>query len=81
MWLVVNFILDDTVEVAPQKWFNVKKGICGWPKFTKKIDVERAVRNKAKANKKEFNFFEARALSSLIGRYNILNDSLLYDFK
>jgi len=80
MWLVVNFILDDTVEVVPKNWLNVKKGICGWPKFTKKIDVDRAVRNKTKANKKEFNFFEARALSSLIGRYNILNSSLLYDF-
>ncbi|CAI6372376.1 unnamed protein product [Macrosiphum euphorbiae] len=69
MWLVVNFILDDTVEVVPQQWLNIKKGICGWPKFTKKIDVERAVRNKTKANKKEFNFFEARAMSSLIDSY------------
>jgi hypothetical protein len=80
MWLVVNFILDDTVEVVPQKWFNVKKGICGWPKSTKAIYVERAIRNTIKANKNEFNFFEARALSSIIGRYNILNSSLLYDF-
>jgi len=78
MWLVVNFIMDDTVEVVPQKWLNVKKGICGWPKSTKKIDVERAIRNKIKANKNEFNFFEARALSSIIGRYIILNSFFIF---
>lgn len=73
MWLVVNFSLDDTVEVVPQKWLNIRKGVCAWPKCTKKMDVEKAIKNKINANKNEFYFFEARALSSVIGKYNILN--------
>ncbi|XP_022177541.1 uncharacterized protein LOC111038659 isoform X1 [Myzus persicae] len=69
MWLVVNFSLDDTVEVVPQKWLNIRRGVCAWPKCTKKMDVEKAIKNKINANKNEFYFFEARALSSVIDSY------------
>lgn len=66
MWFVVHFISDDSVEVVPQSWFN--NGICAWPKYLKKKEIEKAIKSKMKSNKRDFYFFEARILSQRIGK-------------
>lgn len=68
MWSIVHFSTDNTVEVVPSHWMK-KDGLqCAWPKTTKKSYLLKAVINKIKPNKTDFNYFNARCLARYIGK-------------
>ena len=71
-WSIIHFKEDDTVEVVPSKWYK-KNGYCAWPKTLKPNAIRKAVQNKVRPNKLNFNLFEARCLAGEIGKnYNYL---------
>jgi len=67
MWSVINFTIDNTVEVVPSNWLK-KNGQCAWPKTTNKKYILKAVLNKIMHNKADFNYFDARCLARNIGK-------------
>jgi len=70
-WSIVNFKVDNTVEVVPSYWIK-KNGYCAWPKTLKMKELKKAVQNKVRPNKFDFNLFEARCLSGDIGKNNTI---------
>lgn len=68
-WSIVHFKLDNSVEVVPKEWIK-KNGHCAWPKKLKINDIKKAIYNKVKINKFDFNYFEARCLANNIGKHN-----------
>eukprot|EP00102_Acyrthosiphon_pisum_P023901 XP_016661111.1 PREDICTED: uncharacterized protein LOC107884123 [Acyrthosiphon pisum] len=56
-WSVIHFIEDNAVEVVPSTWF--RDNTCAWPK----THVKRYIKNECIPNTREFEWFEARALS------------------
>ncbi|KAL4083199.1 hypothetical protein QTP88_028529 [Uroleucon formosanum] len=60
MWLIVNFLSDNSVSAVPKTW--LKNGYCAWPKqFIK--NKNKFIEKKIKPGKYQFDFYKVRLLS------------------
>ncbi|XP_029342663.1 uncharacterized protein LOC107885357 isoform X2 [Acyrthosiphon pisum] len=60
MWLIVNFLSDNSVSAVPTIW--LKNGYCAWPKqFIK--NKNKFIEKKIKPGKSQFDFYKVRLLS------------------
>lgn len=65
MWSIVEFVDDKTVEAVPNYQFKNQK--CAWPKKNTKQMIQKRVY----PNILDFNFFAARKMGKVIGKYYI----------
>lgn len=60
MWIIVNFLSDNSVSAVPKIWW--KNGFCAWPKkFIK--NKNRYIESLIEPKKSEFDYYKARILS------------------
>eukprot|EP00102_Acyrthosiphon_pisum_P011186 XP_008179826.1 PREDICTED: uncharacterized protein LOC100572588 [Acyrthosiphon pisum] len=59
---IVHFYQDNSVAAVPKFWYSVKNGTCAWPK--KPHNPKKLIALHSIPNKMEYDFFEARVMSS-----------------
>jgi len=64
---VVHFYGDNSVAAVPKFWFSINNGTCAWPK--KPHNPKKLIERRSIPNKMEYDFLEARILSSGIGNH------------
>lgn len=64
---VVNFYGDNSVAAVPKFWYSIKNGTCDWPK--KPQNSKKLIERRSIPKEIEYEFLEARVLSSGIGNY------------
>lgn len=72
---VVHFFGDNSVAAVPRFWYSDKNGTCAWPK--KPHNTKRLIEQCSIPNKIEYEYLEARVMSSGIGN-NCVITNIMY---